>query len=109
MIFVGFFRISTEARKGNEGSGSFSSSNFWQVSLQTDASQRRKSEKLNLDTPVVDVEGESLDKSFAHFNGLTFACTTGVWCLPIARRIKMSDLNDSAVNDSAVSNYLELS
>jgi len=44
VIFTGFFRISTEACKGSEGSGSFSSSILWQVSLQTDASQRRKGE-----------------------------------------------------------------
>jgi len=38
------------------------------------------------DTPVVDDLGESLDKSFALLNGLTFACTTGVWCLPIPHK-----------------------
>jgi len=34
VMFVGFFRISTEAHKWNEGSGSFSSSILWEISLQ---------------------------------------------------------------------------
>jgi len=38
------------------------------------------------DTPVVDDAGEPLDKSSALFNGLTFACTTGVWYLPIPHK-----------------------
>jgi hypothetical protein len=51
VIFAGFFRISTEARKGNEGLQSFSSSILWQTSLQANEWPRRKSERSKRFSP----------------------------------------------------------
>jgi hypothetical protein len=45
------------------------------------------------DTHVVDANGESLMKSFAHFNVPAFARTTGVWCV----RIIYTDSRDPAL------------